>query len=183
MKFQQVTALILSLAIINSAQSAGAIFDGCWWQHSEEAERTGFLFGLEDCYAFDAAPKLIFEDSWDNYRKGISASYEKPNQLNVPVAQVFKPLGRKQSGEEHAGMAQEQRYGIEFWRGNNDLARRGFLEAYITCPLHPARGLRLNKLDQYVQRLNALYNVGDKRGEDSPEFAGPVADALGLIQK
>ena len=175
--------LLLAAAISFPTHAVTTQFDGRWWQHADESERTGFLYGLEDCYAIDATPKMIFEETWAHYRRSISTFYETPGKLAQPVAQVFRQLGRKQGSEEHAGMAQEQRYGSEFWRGSSDLARRGFLEAYITCPPHPKRKLSLGWLDHYVQRLNDMYNVGDKRGEDAPAFAGPVADALELVQK
>lgn len=181
------TTLLAAGIMLSASAHAGTPrtphFDGNWWQQAEEGERTGFLYGLEDCYAIDNAQKMIFEDSWAEYRKRISSYYDTPAKRTTPVAQVFRQLGRKQSSEEHAGMAAEQRYGSEFWRGNNDSARRGFLEAYISCPPHPKRQLSLTKVDFYVQRLDDMYNAGDKHGEDAPSFAGPVADALGLIGK
>ena len=182
MKLAILVPLLASIALDVPAQSATR-FDGNWWQKADESERSGFLYGLEDCYAIDATPKMIFDDTWVNYRKSISAFYDLPTKRTEPVAQVFKQLGRKQSSEEHAGMSQEQRYGSEFWRGSSDAARRGFLEAYITCPPHPKHKLSLSKLALYVQRLNEMYNADDKRGEDAPAFAGPVADALELAGK
>lgn len=186
MKITSIALLAVSIFLsgpANAASTATPRFDGHWWQRADEAERTGFLYGLEDCYAIDGTPKMIFEDNWASYRKSIDSVYEAHGKLAEPVAQVFRQLGRTQSGEEREGMSQEQRYGSEFWRGSTNLTRRGFLEAYITCPPHPKRRLSLTRLDHYITRLNDMYNVGDKRGEEAPAFAGPVADALELAGK
>ncbi|HEX7641292.1 MAG TPA: hypothetical protein VF472_03675 [Burkholderiaceae bacterium] len=183
MKIASIALLGVGISLSAAANPPHPRYDGHWWQQGDEGERTGFLYGLEDCYAIDGTPKMIFEDNWAAYRKNIDGVYATPSRLGEPVAQVFRQLGRKQNEEEHAGMAQEQRYGSEFWRGSSEPARRGFLEAYITCPPHPRRKLSLARLDQYVARLNDMYNVGDKRGEDAPAFAGPVADALELSGK
>lgn len=151
-------------------------FGSTWWGNASPDERIGFLYALDDCLTYDEKPAMLFDDTWANYEKKISAYYASPSaDQTASVQQVFKRFGKVQAA--NGIMRPTERYGDEFWRAHTDGVRRGFLEGYFSC--RSGSGARWTKtLDFYLERLNDLYNVDDRKGENAPEYTGSVASAL-----
>ena len=153
-------------------------FDGKWWQMAKADEQTGFLYALDDCLTFDRKPPLKFDDTWINYERKISSYYAlSPSNRTTSVQHVFERFGGKEKSSK--GLESMARYGSEFWRAHSAPARLGFIEGFISCRAKEPNPPKWSKpMDYYLQQLNDLYNVDDRHGEDSPEYAGSVASAL-----
>lgn len=157
-------------------------FNGDWWIAATKDEKIGFLYALDDCLTSDASPKLVFSDTWDNYLKLISQSYAEAPSNNVEtVEQLFKNFGKKQTAANSAKI--NDRYGNEFWRAHNDLARIGFIKGYLSCRMQIAHSPKWsNSFDYYLQKMNDLYNADDRNGLDAQEYTKSVASALETLK-
>jgi hypothetical protein len=152
--------------------------DGRWWQMAKADEQMGFLYALDDCLAFDRKPPLKFDATWINYQRKISSYYAlSPSNLPTSVQHVFERFGGKAKSSK--GPESMARYGDEFWRAHNELARRGFIEGFISCRAKEPNSPKWSKpMDYYLQQLDDLYNADDRHEEDAPEYTGSVASAL-----
>lgn len=153
-------------------------FDGNWWMKADLDERIGFLYALDDCLTFDANPAIGFDDSWINYEKKISGYYDaSSSRLSISIQSVFEDLGKR--GPLVQVARSRERYGDEFWRANDEITRRGFVEGYLSCRTHQKGALKWSRsVAVYVQNLDDIYNADDRHGEDAPEYAGSIASAL-----
>ena len=153
-------------------------FDGNWWKKSDSDERIGFLYALDDCLTFDTKPARGFDDSWINYERKISRFYDaSSSQLTTPIQSVFENFGKGGALAQKAHA--KGRYGDEFWRSHNEIARKGFIEGYLSCRVHQKNAPKWSQpVAAYVQKLDDLYNADDRHGEDAPEYTGSVASAL-----
>jgi len=164
------------LARAGAVKSADQAFDGRWWLSTNSMERLGYLYGLDDCLTYDAKPSLLFNDTWIDYEGRITAFYTaKATNLSLSVFTVYRRFGKSETGLA----PKSARYGNEFWRAHSELARRGFLEGYLSCRSRYDKMPRWSKsVGYYLRSLDNMYNVDDRNGEKAPEYAGSVASAL-----
>jgi hypothetical protein len=157
-------------------------FDGSWWTSTNSDERIGFLYALDDCLTYDVRPALWFDDTWTNYEQKITGYYASSSaNRTTSVQHVLERFGKRPTATESAQGG--ERYGNEFWRAHSDLARRGFLEGYISCRSHYKNAPKWSKpLNYYLEKLNDMYNADDRHGENAPEYAGSVASALDKLR-
>jgi hypothetical protein len=170
-----VTSVSLSQEVASTESQRS--FDGYWWDRTSADERTGFMYALDECLAFDLTPAIWSDDTFAASAQKITAYYGSASEnLSVPVQSVFKKLGATSKVKKPVPA---ERYGNEFWRAHNDAARRGFLEGYISCRTE-ATHVRIwsRPISYYLGKLNDLYNADDRHGEDAPEFSGSVKSAL-----
>lgn len=107
-------------------------YDGGWWQTASSDERTGFLYALDDCLAFDEKPALWFDDTWSHYEQEITQYYSfSVLRRGSSVESIFTRFGKKQPGI--AASDASARYGDEFWRAHSESVHRGFVEGYFAC--------------------------------------------------
>lgn len=153
-------------------------FDGSWWKKASPDERTGYLYALDDCLTFDAKPALGFDDSWFNYEQKITKYYDaSPSNNMASVQSVFGRFGRRGALAREAHS--KERYGDEFWRAHSEIARRGFIEGYISCRVQQVNAPKFSQpVTSYVQELDDLYNADDRHGENAAEYTGSIASAL-----
>jgi len=153
-------------------------FGGNWWQSANVDEQTGFLYALDDCLTFDRKPPLRFDDSWINYEQKIGSYYAlSPANMTTSVQGVFERFGK--NAKASTGSESKARYGDEFWRAHNELARRGFIEGFTSCRAKEPNSPKWSKpTDYYLHLLDDLYNADDRHGENAPEYTGSVASAL-----
>jgi hypothetical protein len=157
-------------------------FDGNWWAKANLDERVGFLYALDDCLTYDAVPHLRFDDTWTNYEKRITSYYASPSaNTTASVQQVFERFAKKPIAAKRT--KQGERYGDEFWRAHNVHARRGFLEGYISCRTRYKNSVKWSKpVSYYLEKLDDIYNVDDRHGENALENVDSVASALEKLQ-
>ena len=168
--------LLLHSSVVYGQNKGSQQFGGAWWSTVSHDERLGFLYALDDCLTYDRKPGLWFDDTWINYEKKVSAYYASSSaDQTVSVNKVFEHFGKAPAA--HGGIRQSERYGDEFWRAHSDTVRRGFLEGYFSCRSGSASKWP-KTLDFYLEHLNDLYNVDDRKGENAPEYTGSVASAL-----
>lgn len=174
--------LLLHPSVVYGQNQDSQQFGGIWWSSASHGERLGFLYALDDCLTYDRKPGLWFDDTWISYENKISAYYASPSaDQTTLVNKVFEQFGK--AAPTNGTIRRSERYGDEFWRSHNDAVRRGFLEGYFSCRRRYNKATKWsNTLDSYLERLNDLYNVDDRKGKNTPEYTGPVARALEKIE-
>ena len=153
-------------------------FGRAWWENAKSAERLGFLAGLDDCLTYETKTGVKFTDSWASYERKINKYYQSRG-ANKPTAvqTVFFTFAIQRTFKPNE---LSDRYGDEWWRGESELSRTGFLEGYLSCT-ESNKDEKSNwsrPLGYYQQKIDDLYNVDDRHGEAAPEYSGTIASAL-----
>jgi hypothetical protein len=166
---------------LGPAISQRPIFNGHWWGQAASEERTGFLYALDECLAFDAFPTIWSDETFAVSEQKITKYYTSSSlNLSTSVQRVFEGLGKSSQVKRPVSV---ERYGDEFWRSHNDVVRRGFLEGYISCRAQEQHARTWSKpIVYYLDKLNDMYNADDRHGEDAPEYTGSILSALEKVE-
>ena len=157
-----------------------ATFSARWWFAANSRQRMALLLGVDDCYSVFAKPPRVLDSYLDRtdsdiFRR-ITAFYNaSPSNLSVSAMEALHHNYTPHHDEGY----ENDRVGSEYWLRASPLERVTYLEGYLSCRKDIGGGARWSRpVQYYVNKLNDMYNVDDRFGENAPEYDGPVIDAM-----
>lgn len=164
-----------------ASDSEALRFDGVWWQHANDDEQQGFIYGYQDC----RQPPKVAQASIVDYQKAVSAAVGngKSGESDVVTKAIENAWTTLKSRDTRGGESYSGPHGYldgEWWGSFQGPwpssvadADRGYLEGYLDCASAPV-------MVQAVRRYQAAINQHYASGRHDHD---KIADVLQRLLK
>ncbi|WP_394760845.1 hypothetical protein [Phenylobacterium sp.] len=143
-------------------QESSTKFDGRWWMTLNSEQRSAFLAGESDCYAYDVRGHRYPRDLGAAEHERVTSYYRThPSQLDHGVLPIFRIVFRRDPhSADHGGENFPENHGVfdgEYWWQLGDKGRPYFIRGYLACQANYNRLRVTRPVAFYVQGLDRWY--------------------------